>query len=211
MAGIRRERILIPLLSGFLVLVAAGGVAAVVPGPVHRAFESMSTTRAANAATTGTENGRQAALPVELSHGEVVIPPLAQPSSAVASSSALSPGAAAIPSAVATTDSPAAAASPVAAAPSPAAVPPSPVASPTLVVASPSASAPAHPVKSAPKTLTYTVKPGDNLYVIAAWFKLHGYQSLYNKNKKTIGSDPALIRPGERFIITGGKMTMVAP
>lgn len=50
-------------------------------------------------------------------------------------------------------------------------------------------------------TVTYTVQPGDNLTIIANWFKLHGYQDLYNANKAVIGSNPNLIRPGQVLVV----------
>ena len=57
--------------------------------------------------------------------------------------------------------------------------------------------------------ITYTVKRGDTLSGIAAWFKLHGYQQLFTKNRGVIGSDPDLIRPGERITINrDGAMTI---
>jgi hypothetical protein len=49
--------------------------------------------------------------------------------------------------------------------------------------------------------VTYTVKPGDNLTVIAAWFNQHGYQPVYDWNKTTIGADPNLIGPGQVLIV----------
>lgn len=58
------------------------------------------------------------------------------------------------------------------------------------------------------RSLTYVVKPGDNLSVIAAWFKLHGYGSLYDWNKSVIGSNPNLIYPGERITISNGVMQL---
>ncbi len=48
------------------------------------------------------------------------------------------------------------------------------------------------------------VKPGDNLSIIAAWFKLHGYTGLYQANIKVIGSNPNLIRPGEKLVLGDG-------
>ncbi len=60
-------------------------------------------------------------------------------------------------------------------------------------------------------SLTYTVKAGDNLSDIAAWFKKHGFRDIYEKNKKIIGADPDLIYPGQRIVINGGVMTMAGP
>ena len=70
----------------------------------------------------------------------------------------------------------------------------------------PSAGPAHHPVTKAP--LTYTVRPGDTLFGIAAWFKLHGYGDLYAANAKVIGADPSLIRPGERITIGTRVMKM---
>jgi peptidoglycan hydrolase-like protein with peptidoglycan-binding domain len=60
--------------------------------------------------------------------------------------------------------------------------------------------APAAPEKGKP--VTYTVKPGDNLTKIAA---AHGvdWHELYDANKKVVGGDPNLIRPGQEFTIPG--------
>lgn len=60
----------------------------------------------------------------------------------------------------------------------------------------------------ADSTVTYTIKTGDTLSGIAAWFKLRGYSGLYAANRATIGSDPDLIRPGERIVIRDGVMTL---
>ena len=62
-----------------------------------------------------------------------------------------------------------------------------------------------HPQKG---SITYVVLPGDNLTVIAAWFKLHGYGDLYAANAKVIGADPNIIKPGERITIANGLATM---
>ncbi len=55
--------------------------------------------------------------------------------------------------------------------------------------------------------VTYTVKAGDTLSTIAAWFHKHGYGALYEANRAVIGSNPNLIFPGERITISSGVMT----
>lgn len=59
------------------------------------------------------------------------------------------------------------------------------------------------PKSEKPVPRTYTVKKGDSLWKIAK--KLLGNGSLwvkiYEKNKKTIGSNPDLIKPGQRLVI----------
>ncbi|MEV6672930.1 transglycosylase family protein [Streptomyces sp. NPDC051162] len=46
----------------------------------------------------------------------------------------------------------------------------------------------------------YTVRPGDNLSVIAEAHSVNGgWQSLYQRNEKVVGSDPDLILPGQRL------------
>lgn len=45
----------------------------------------------------------------------------------------------------------------------------------------------------------YTVKPGDNLSVIARKLGLSSWRDLYDANKKVIGSNPNLIRPGQKL------------
>jgi nucleoid-associated protein YgaU len=57
------------------------------------------------------------------------------------------------------------------------------------------------------KPITYVVKHGDNLTVIAAWFHQHGYGHLYDLNRAKIGSNPNLIFPGEKITIAHGTMT----
>lgn len=59
--------------------------------------------------------------------------------------------------------------------------------------------------KTAP--LTYVVRPGDNLTVIAAWFHLHGYGRLYEINKALLGDNPDLIHPGQRITISSRGVT----
>ena len=55
---------------------------------------------------------------------------------------------------------------------------------------------------------TYTVLPGDTLSAIAAWFKLHGYNDLYQANKAAIGADPNLIYPGQTITLSAAGVTM---
>ncbi|MBB4894791.1 hypothetical protein FHS39_003849 [Streptomyces olivoverticillatus] len=46
----------------------------------------------------------------------------------------------------------------------------------------------------------YTVRPGDNLSVIAQEHSVEGgWSSLYQKNEKVVGTDPDLIQPGQRL------------
>lgn len=54
------------------------------------------------------------------------------------------------------------------------------------------------------KELTYTVKSGDTLTKIGSHYGL-SWEQVYQQNKKTIGSNPNVIKPGEKLIIpTGG-------
>jgi nucleoid-associated protein YgaU len=90
----------------------------------------------------------------------------------------------------------------------PASVPPS-TGAPAGVPAPVAASTPVPPTAApTPEVLTYVVKPGDNLTVIAAWFKLNGYEGLYLANKDVIGANPNLIRPGQVFRIVDGRMQL---
>jgi resuscitation-promoting factor RpfA len=57
-------------------------------------------------------------------------------------------------------------------------------------------------------TITYTVKSGDTLSGIAAWFNLHGYGALYAANMAVIGANPDLIIPGERITISKGVLKL---
>lgn len=57
---------------------------------------------------------------------------------------------------------------------------------------------------SATRAITYTVKPGDTLYGISQWFKLHGFGRLYRANMAVTGRNPAVIFPGQRITITNG-------
>ncbi|MEV4434052.1 transglycosylase family protein [Streptomyces sp. NPDC049555] len=53
-----------------------------------------------------------------------------------------------------------------------------------------------------PAANDYTVQPGDNLSVIAQEHSVAGgWQTLYQKNEKVVGTDPDLIRPGQRLDI----------
>ena len=58
--------------------------------------------------------------------------------------------------------------------------------------------------------ISYTVRPGDTLSTIAAWFQLHGYQALYQANMAVIGANPDLIFPGQTITIANGTLTMAA-
>jgi nucleoid-associated protein YgaU len=51
------------------------------------------------------------------------------------------------------------------------------------------------PPKAAQKT--YTVRPGDTLSGIAGRLGLADWRPLYEANRKLIGADPDLIRPGQ--------------
>lgn len=80
---------------------------------------------------------------------------------------------------------------------------------PTAQVA-PSTPVPHLPVAATPikqqqqaATTTYVVKPGDTLTKIAQRYGLSSWKALYNNipNRLTIGSNPNLIRPGQRLEI----------
>lgn len=70
----------------------------------------------------------------------------------------------------------------------------------TTTVAPKAAPKPAPAPKHTGKTY-YTVKPGDNLSVIASRFHLPNWQSLYNANRSVVGGNPNLIHPGQRLLI----------
>ena len=55
--------------------------------------------------------------------------------------------------------------------------------------------------KEVPKT--YTVKSGDSLWAISKKLTGNGnnWRTIYNKNKSVIGSNPDLIRPGQKLVI----------
>lgn len=113
-------------------------------------------------------------------------------------------------SAAASTSAPAAAAStPATSTPAtstPAAPTSTPASSPATRAAAPkSAATTTHAAKP---PLTYVVRRGDNLTVIAKWFHLHGYGSLYERNKAVIGNDPNLIVPGQRITVSSAGMTV---
>jgi nucleoid-associated protein YgaU len=81
----------------------------------------------------------------------------------------------------------------------------------TTTPATPSPTATA-PVPLAPKPpITYVVKRGDNLSVIAWWFQVHGYGAIYEANKSVIGDNPNLIYAGQRLTIANGHLTMSSP
>ncbi len=83
---------------------------------------------------------------------------------------------------------------------------------PSSAAASP-ASVPSKATKTAKpaasvKPITYTVKRGDNLTVIARWFHMHGYGSLYDANKSVIGNDPNLIFAGQKITVSSRGMSV---
>jgi nucleoid-associated protein YgaU len=82
---------------------------------------------------------------------------------------------------------------------------------PTVRTATPRAASAKTTPAPAKGPITYTVKPGDTLSGIAAWFNLHGYGSLYAANAAVIGGDPNLIKPGERITLGTGVMTLQPP
>lgn len=86
--------------------------------------------------------------------------------------------------------------------------PTTPPATKAAATKAPAAKAPAAKVPASKAPVTYVVKPGDNLFVIAQWFHLHGYGALYDANRSVIGSDPNLIHPGQRITIANGHMTV---
>lgn len=54
----------------------------------------------------------------------------------------------------------------------------------------------------APKTTTYTVKPGDTLWDIAREFAVPGgWPALYERNRDVVGDDPDLVFPGQTLEI----------
>jgi nucleoid-associated protein YgaU len=77
----------------------------------------------------------------------------------------------------------------------------------TAVVTAPPVTPSAQPVtpvassSAPPKEITYTVRAGDNLFLIAQWFHQNGYQPIYDWNRTVIGQDPGLIRPGQVFVV----------
>lgn len=68
--------------------------------------------------------------------------------------------------------------------------------------------APAAPAPRPAQSATYTVKTGDNLSAIAAWFKLNGYGDLYEANEAVIGANPNLIYPGQTITLSATGVTM---
>ncbi|MFJ8310624.1 transglycosylase family protein [Streptomyces sp. NPDC094147] len=58
----------------------------------------------------------------------------------------------------------------------------------------------------------YTVRPGDNLSVIADANKIHGgWPALYHANEKLIGTDPNLILPGQSLDLKAAAAAATAP
>ncbi len=91
-------------------------------------------------------------------------------------------------------------------------LPPSPAmqkAAADLPPSPPSMSLPSTSLPSTLPPITYTVKPGDSLSTIAAWFKLHGYAALYQQNAAVIGANPNRIFAGQKITIASGVMTFL--
>jgi len=79
-----------------------------------------------------------------------------------------------------------------------------PLAAATHASAAEPATAPAVATTAAAKAETYTVVHGDTLSKIATAHHVKGgWHQLYKDNKKVIGSNPNLIRPGERLTLNG--------
>lgn len=64
-----------------------------------------------------------------------------------------------------------------------------PVATPTVA-----------PKPAPPKVRTHVVRPGDTLTRIGARYKVP-WRTIYNANRRVIGSNPNLIKPGQRLVI----------
>ena len=63
-----------------------------------------------------------------------------------------------------------------------------------------------------PRNGDYTVRPGDNLSVIAAANKIQGgWPALYHANEKLIGTDPNLILPGQSLDLKDAAAALAAP
>ncbi|MDQ6837101.1 MAG: LysM peptidoglycan-binding domain-containing protein [Actinomycetota bacterium] len=90
----------------------------------------------------------------------------------------------------------------------PPATAPPPAATPTTDPSPASATAGSSPAQA---PISYTVMPGDTLSTIATWFKLHGYQALYQANMAVVGNNPDLIFPGQKITIANGAMIMSQP
>jgi LysM repeat protein len=74
---------------------------------------------------------------------------------------------------------------------------------PVIGATSASAATPAAAPKAAQPT-THTVVAGETLYRIALKHSVSGgWEKLYENNKKAIGSDPHLIRPGLKLAVSG--------
>ncbi|HEX9042672.1 MAG TPA: LysM domain-containing protein [Trebonia sp.] len=59
---------------------------------------------------------------------------------------------------------------------------------------------------AAPALITWLVRPGDTLSGIAAALNVRGgWQALYAANRRVIGTDPGLIRPGTVLAVPGGQ------
>ncbi len=135
-----------------------------------------------------------------------------KPGGRVAPAAASNAGSALRPSPAAESNSPAPSSPAPSAGVPPRAGPLSDGAAPAPAGAPPTAAAASKkPVVGRAPSFTYVVKPGDTLFGIAQWFRLHGYGDLYASNIAAVGSDPNLIRPGERITVTGGVWTMRPP
>ena len=113
-------------------------------------------------------------------------------------------------SSAAGTSTPAAATTPASAASTPASTTPTSSSTAATPAAAPRASgtSPGTKAHAAKPPLTYVVRRGDNLTVIAKWFHLHGYGSLYERNRAVIGNDPNLIFPGQHITVSSAGMTV---
>jgi nucleoid-associated protein YgaU len=78
---------------------------------------------------------------------------------------------------------------------------PKPAPTPTPTKVAPTVSPTTATKQTTPTSLTYTVVKGDTLWKIARRFGFSHWSPIYEANRSVIGSDPNLIKPGQRLRI----------
>ena len=194
-------------MAAFLIggIVVMGGSGALAVGLVSSPGSSGASRTAVGAQHEPLAGARNAAAMSPKSPAPTTVPPkaavqAAPPATAPPATAppATAPPATAPPATAPSATVPSATVPPVAAAPADTA--------PATSVIPPATSA-RPPTSAMLPPVTYTVKAGDTLSTIAAWFHKHGYGALYEANRAVIGSNPNLIFPGERITISSGVMT----
>ncbi|MGZ4516722.1 MAG: hypothetical protein ACXVXN_02215 [Mycobacteriaceae bacterium] len=79
-------------------------------------------------------------------------------------------------------------------------------ATPKAAPSSPNVASPSSSVVVVP-TLTYVVREGDTVTVVAAWFQTHGYGQFTDEMKNALAAALSRIHPGQQITISPSGIT----